>query len=1231
MLSTGLKSKRRTPSPTTSPSATTTTTTTATTSPTAPSSGTATARATATTSSPSNANGARRVETVSNRTELAVNAVEGSTSGSTSDHKDSDASLTTTTPAMASASSSPPRTTPTATTTTTSDITSTTTPQPLSPTRIVDLSSPTSSPVHSGTAAVVAAVQHSAATAASSSSPSSSASSSSNTASPSSPSSPRTPSARRVKLYRLRDDAWEDLGTGTCAVHLVESAPVLTADGTEAHHSISVEDGSWIIVRKEVGSSSHADEGEVLLRSKVMPYPPGYLSDDDDDLEVAAEDGKDSPEGKVIDAGGYQRQQDTLIVWTERETDQEMALSFATAQGCHEIWQFIKAARKWSLEHPLTSPSPSPSRGSSPHPFQVYAHQSTAKLTDPTLGNLHELEHTIRSLSRTAVGRERTASTIVKSDFIQKLIRVHEEAEDLESLEDLHALCRVMQTILLLNDNVIFELVLRDEVILGVVSILECRLASSELDFGAPGGADSHLPIITDDPEFPTMKASYRAHLADPSHFTQVVPIRSPALLAKIHQTHRLHYLKDVVLARVLEDSTFSMLNSAIYFNEVDIVNEIAGDPIFLRKLFALFDEEEKDEKKMATTPTKTDKGKGRALDATQPIGPQLPSSIALATSSSNGDTPTDKDAESISSRDRQLDAILFLQQFATMAKNLQIALRAQFFRSLADRGLLRVLEVALARSIRTDESAPQLRGATIAILMTLVDHDPNNVRSYSLKQHAARKRPLMGFLIDLFLSEEDLGLKAQMSEALRVLVDAGGEGGPLEAPPRMRPEDPEAEKFLQYFYDHCAQALLAPILKLPDSGSVPLELSVPRIALCSHLCDLLCFFIAHHTFRSKYFVLSSSVATNVAKLFQTRHKHLRLAALRFFRACIQRNDDFYNRFLIKNDLFRPILDLAVSERDRDNLLGSACLDFFEFIKNVNAKGVISHIVERYGDKVRLLATTLKTFESVVIKYEQNKEPPPAALTTTSTMGAPSLDGSARAHALGSLGGVSMSRENSTGWAGRMDVEEDESYFNGSDDEDEFGPPALNPSSPTLSKKRPGEEEDEQASSPERQKRAKLEAKASSAALLPLVDYGEDEDEPLTDVDEEVSSGEGGFIKDDPPVPSASQATSTTDKEAEAPREAPIPSPEAPPPPLLSLAELKKKKDEEDDGALGFLNNKKSSASTAAARASNATNRSTSSGAAGGIKISLGASVKGTFSRLGAGSGASSSTNKKKE
>lgn len=279
------------------------------------------------------------------------------------------------------------------------------------------------------------------------------------------------------------------------------------------------------------------------------------------------------------------------------------------------------------------------------------------------------------------------------------------------------------------------------------------------------------------------MKASYRAHLADPSHFTQVVPIRSPSLLSKIHQTHRLHYLKDVVLARILEDSTFSMLNSAIYFNEVDIVNDVASDHQLLKELFAIFDED--DEGGLTDN-------KGKQKETEELIGPQLPPDMmpsASVASSAPAPPPSTSAAATTTSGtpppDRKHDAILFLQQFCTMAKNLQMPLRSAFFRSLADRGLLRVLEVALSRTVTRED--PIMRSATIAILMTLVDHDPNNVRGYSLRQQEGGKRPLASFLVDLFQKEDDLGLKAQMGEALRVLVDAGGEGGSLEVSFSMR------------------------------------------------------------------------------------------------------------------------------------------------------------------------------------------------------------------------------------------------------------------------------------------------------------------------------------------------------------------------------------------------------------------------------------------------------------
>ncbi|ORY90176.1 component of IIS longevity pathway SMK-1-domain-containing protein [Leucosporidium creatinivorum] len=1105
---------------------------------------------------------------------------------------------------------------------------------------------------------------------------SSSSSPSSSSSSPAAGGGASPHSSRRVKLYRLQDDAWIDLGTGTCAVHFIEAPPPSSSSSSSGGEGVegastppkggpSPEEGAWIIVRREAAkegatspsssSSSPADgeSNDILLRSKVMPYPPGYLSDEEDELESEGADG-----GRVVDAGGYQRQQETLIVWTDRELEREMALSFATATGCGEIWEFIKAARKWAQDQlPLFSPSPSPSL-SSPQPFPHY-HLTALPTTlpTPTLGNISSLETAIRSMARTAVGRERTASTIIKNQIVQKLIKVQEEAEDLESLEDLHALCRVMQTILLLNDNVIFDLILRDEVILGVASILEY------------------------DPEFPTLKASYRSHLSDPTHFTIVVPIRSPTLLAKIHQTHRLHYLKDVVLARILEDSTFSMLNSAIYFNEVDIVNEVAGDEAFLKELFGVFDEEEEEGEGESEGAEGGKEGEGligplpptTSTSSSSNIGPQLP----------NTTTPSN-------STPRSHLALLFLLQFSSMAKSLQLHLRTTFFRSLSEKGLLRVIELSLSRpSIARDSG---MRAAAVGILMSLVDHDPNGVRGWCLRRANATEaeggagegtkgrkgsKPLMEFLIQLFKEEEDLGLKAQMSEALRVLVDAGGDGGPLEAPPRMRQEDPEAEKFLQYFYDHCTQALFAPILELPDRkpNDPPLLLSTPTVALCTHLCDLLCFFISHHTFRSKYFVLSSAIGTHIAKLFSTKHKHLRLAALRFFRATINKNDDFYNRFLIKNDLFRPVLEVVWEERGRDNLLGSAGLEFFEYVRTSNAKAVINHLVERYGERVRQLATTLKTFENLIIKWEQNNEPPPSATTVGGkSEGAPGEEKGATSK--------SMVRENST-WS-RMEVEEEDNYFNGSDDEEDVPPPPAPapaplptgpgqgrapsslPSSssssndpPRTSRKREATSDDDAPPSPsssssttssaiagtaspsssstsaDRGKRLRLEKTKSQAELplggegsslprsktwpesgssMPLVDYlGDDSDEEDKD-----KSMEGGFVR-------------STLGEEEMPPLPPASSEEGPP-----IPPKRRKDQDDDDGELGLLSKKKGPAvaakSTSAAGPKmgafsfgGGASKTVGGGAAGspgaavggGIKISLG--IKSSLSKLAGG------------
>lgn len=356
------------------------------------------------------------------------------------------------------------------------------------------------------------------------------------------------------------------------------------------------------------------------------------------------------------------------------------------------------------------------------------------------------------------------------------------------------------------------------------------------------------------------MKANYREHLSDPSRFREVVPIRDGPTLTKIHQTYRLQYLKDVILARIIDDPTFSMLNSFIFFHQVDIVQHLQNDEAFLNELFSIF---ETPEAPLAAPPAVTAAAAEPKLPIIGPrlpstavlIGPTLPPSTETKEPASTADGPRELPKLTKEQHDKQHAAILLLQQFCSLAKNLQIAARNQFYRLMGERGLLRVLECALVRTssfiqkaqgllvpdlcVETEaEEEQSIRVATIEILMMVIDHNPNGVRSYCLKQDSQGKRTLVQFLIELLLSERDLGVQAQMAEAIKVLVQSGPDNAgvlevcssalwvlklytdPKTQAMRSRPEDPEAERFLQYFYDHCVAGLFKPITDLPSSKS---------------------------------------------------------------------------------------------------------------------------------------------------------------------------------------------------------------------------------------------------------------------------------------------------------------------------------------------------------------------------------------------------------------------------
>ena len=108
---------------------------------------------------------------------------------------------------------------------------------------------------------------------------------------------------------------------------------------------------------------------------------------------------------------------------------------------------------------------------------------------------------------------------------------------------------------------------------------------------------------------------------------------------------------------------------------------------------------------------------------------------------------------------------------------------------------------------------------------------------------------------------------------------------------------------------------------------------------------------------------------------------------MRFFRACIGRNDDFYNRYMVKNSIFHPIFRLTVSEIVANNLLSSACLEIFEYIRVQNVKIVLNHLVDSLGPELQALSDEVRdkisTFRLLLLKWAQNNDAEAVSSSTT--------------------------------------------------------------------------------------------------------------------------------------------------------------------------------------------------------------------------------------------------------
>ncbi|KAL3829337.1 hypothetical protein ACJIZ3_018139 [Penstemon smallii] len=220
--------------------------------------------------------------------------------------------------------------------------------------------------------------------------------------------------------------------------------------------------------------------------------------------------------------------------------------------------------------------------------------------------------------------------------------------EDLENVDGLHLIFKIIRGIILLNSPQIFEKIFGDDLIMDIIGCLEY------------------------DPEVPHVH--HRDFIKDHVVFKEVIPIKDPVVLSKIHQTYRVGYLKDVILPRGFDEAVVANLNSIIHSNNSIVISLLKVDNTFIKELFVKL-----------KSPTTTIESKKNLVH--------------------------------------------FLHEFCTLSKSLQMVQQLQLFRDLVSEGIFDII----ADILQSEDKKLVLTGTDILILF--LNQDPNILRSHVTRQ----------------------------------------------------------------------------------------------------------------------------------------------------------------------------------------------------------------------------------------------------------------------------------------------------------------------------------------------------------------------------------------------------------------------------------------------------------------------------------------------------------------
>ncbi|XP_031230871.1 protein PPP4R3C-like [Mastomys coucha] len=408
----------------------------------------------------------------------------------------------------------------------------------------------------------------------------------------------------------------------------------------------------------------------------------------------------------------------------------------------------------------------------------------------------------------------------------------------------------------------------------------------------------------------------YRKFLAQHAKFKEIVPITHSQLRQTIQQTYRMQYVHDIMLPipSIFESNLLSDLTSMIVFNKIKIITMLQDDENFLLEVFA------------------------QLKDNT--IGDE-----------------------------RRHELLLFFKEFCAFAKTLEDQEKEELLKTLIKLGIMSALKVVVHMHDY------QIQIAALDIFPYLVEYNPGLVREYLLEEAQDSEDNddlLINIMIKQMICESDP--EFSQGNVLPVLLHD------LLDPDNMHitAKGCEKEEFLNFFYTRCINTLIAPILSTTaenDNANNRANIcpdNYQNAQLLEVILEILTFCVQYHSTYIKNYILSNNLLSRILELMSSKHTFLILCVVRFMRKMVDLKDENYNIYIIDKNLFEPVINAFVHNGHRYNMLNSAIIELFEFIRQENIKSLIANIVENFFIAFESIEY-VQTFKGLKIKYEEEK------------------------------------------------------------------------------------------------------------------------------------------------------------------------------------------------------------------------------------------------------------------